>query len=246
MGQDTISETINKLLIIQERDVRIMRLQREIDQIPQKRGEIEDEVNKIREAVKKAKDEFKVQQSEVKKFELEIESLRQKVAKLREQQFQIKSNEEFKVLNNEITHLNDEIKKMEDREITFMELAEGAQQRELKAQEDLKAKENTVKDRLRVLDERKAGLEAEVKQLEANRDNNAKDVASEFLAIYNRIIKNKQDQALVAVENNACAGCHMLLPAHIACDLRKRSGLITCSFCGRILYLPADRQNLVH
>lgn len=237
MDQNGISETINKLLIIQERDVRIMRCQREIDQIPQKSKEIEDDANQMRESAQKAKDESKVHQSEVKKIELEIESLRQKVAKLREQQFQIKSNEEFKALNNEISHLNDEIKKMEDREITFMELVEGAQQGELKAQKDLRATENTIKDRLLALNERKINLEAEVKQLQSDRDNIAKDVANEFLAIYNRIIENKKDQALVAVENGACAGCHMHLPAHVVCDLKKKSGLVACSFCGRILYL---------
>lgn len=237
MDQNSVSETINTLLIIQERDIRIMRCQREIDQIPQKSKEIEDEANKIRESAQKAKDESKVHQSEVKKIELEIESLRQKVAKLREQQFQIKSNEEFKALNNEISHLNDEIKKTEDQEITFMELVEDAQQKELKAQEDLRAMENTIKDHLLVLNERKTNLEVEVKQLKSDRDNIAKDVANEFMAIYNRIIENKKDQALVAVENGACAGCHMHLPAHVICDLKKRSGLIACSFCGRILYL---------
>lgn len=246
MGQNSFSETINKLLIIQERDVRMMRYQREIDQIPQKGKEIEDEANQIRESLQKAKDESKVHQSEVKKIELEIESLRQKIAKLREQQFQIKSNEEFKALNNEISHLNDEIKKTEDREITFMELAEDARQRELKAQEDIRATENTIKDRLLAINERKVNLEAEVKQLKSDRDNIAKDIANEFLSIYNRIIENKKDQALVAVENGACAGCHMHLPAHVICDLKKRSGFITCSFCGRILYLSADRQDLVH
>lgn len=237
MNQNSISETINKLLIIQERDTRIMRCQREIDQIPQKSKEIEDEANQIRESARKAKEESKVHQSEVKKIELEIDSCRQKIAKLREQQFQIKSNEEFKVLNNEISHLNDEIKKMEDQAITFMELVENAQQRELKAQEGLRATENTIKARLLALNERKTNLEAEVKQLKADRDNIAKDIANEFLAIYNRIIENKKDQALVAVENGACAGCHMHLPAQVICDLKKKSGLLACSFCGRILYL---------
>lgn len=217
--------------------MRIMRCQREIDQIPQKSKEIEDETSLLRGSVQKAKDVSMAHQSEVKKVELEIESLRQKIAKLREQQFQIKSNEEFKALNNEISHLNGEIKQTEDREIKSMELVEDAQQKVLRAQEDLKAMENTIKDRLFALNERKNRLEAEVNQLKSDRDNIAKDIASECMAIYNRIIENKKDQALVAVENSTCAGCHMHLPAQVICDLKKLSGLLTCSFCGRILYL---------
>jgi len=237
MDQTSFSDTISKLLIIQERDVRIMRCQREIDQIPQKSKEIEDEAGQMRAAVQKTKEETKLHQSEVKKIELEIESLRQKIAKLREQQFQIKSNEEFKALNNEISHLNDEIKKTEDQEIKFMELVEDAQRKTLKAQAALRVVEDTIKDRLRVLQERKTSLETEIKQLASDRDNIAKDIASEFMAVYNRIIENKKDHALVAVENNTCAGCHMHLPAHVICDLKKRAALIACSFCGRILYL---------
>lgn len=237
MKENSFSETINKLLVIQERDIQIMRYQREIDQIPQKHKEIENEADQARDLAQKAKNESKVHQSEVKKIELEIDSLRQRIAKLREQQFQIKSNDEFKALNNEISHLNDEIKQLEDREITFMEQVETAQQKELKAQKDLMAIENTIKDRLLALNERKTNLEAEVKQLKSDRDNNTKDIAGDFLAVYNRIIENKRDHALVAVENGACAGCHMHLPAQVVCDLKKKSGLIACSFCGRILYL---------
>lgn len=215
----------------------MMRCQREINQIPQKRKEMEDETNQIRELLQKARQEAKVHQVEVKKIDLEIETIRQQIAKLREQQFQIKSNEEFKALNNEILHLNDEIKKTEDQEITFMEQVEEARQREMKAQQDLAAMENTIKDRLLALDERKNNLEAEVQQLKTDRDGITKNVANDFLDVYNRIIENKKDQALVAAENSTCAGCHMHLPAQIICDIKKGAALVTCSFCGRILYL---------
>jgi len=237
MNENNISETIDKLLVIQERDVRIMRCQREIDQIPLQRKEIEGKAGQLQELAQNAKNDSKTHQSEVKKIELEIDSLRQKIAKLREQQFQIKSNEEFKVLNNEISLFNGEIKKMEDKEIAFMEQVEEAQQREIKAQKDMAAMQTTIQGRLLALEERKTNLEAEVLKIKSDRDNIAKDIGKDMLAIYNRIIENKGDQALVAAENSTCAGCHMHLPAHIICEIKKRSGLVTCSFCGRILYL---------
>jgi len=237
MNENNISEIIDKLLIIQERDVRIMRCQREIDQIPLQRKEIEGEAGQLQESAQNAKNDSKTHQSQVKKVELEIDSLRQKIAKLREQQFQIKSNEEFKVLNNEISVFNSEIKKMEDKEIAFMEQVEEAQQREIKAQKDMAAMQTTIQGRLHALDERKTDLEAEVMKIKSDRDNIAKDIGKDMLAIYNRIFENKGDQALVAVENSTCAGCHMHLPAHVLNEIKKRTGLVTCSFCGRIIYL---------
>ena len=237
MNENNITEIIDKLLIIQERDVRIMRCQREIDQIPLQRQEIEGHADQLQSLVQNAKDDTKAHQSEVKKVDLEIDALRQKIAKLREQQFQIKSNEEFKVLNKEIALFNDEIKKMEDKEIAFMEQVEKAQQGEIKAQKDLAAMQATIQGRLLTLDERKKNLEAEVQKIQSDRDNIAKDIGKDILAAYTRIIVNKGDAALVAAENSTCAGCHMLLPAHIINEIKKRTGLVTCSFCGRILYL---------
>ena len=237
MSDNNINQVIEKLLIIQERDVRIMRCQREINEIPRKGKEIENEASQAQKAVQQAKDESKARQSGVKKAELEIEAVRQKIAKLREQQFQIKSNEEFKTLNKEIAHLNDEIKKMEEGEIACMEQVETSLADELKAQKDLAQIEGTIKDRLKELEERKANLEKEVQQLQSERDAISKDVANDVLAVYNRIIENKKDMALVAAEKSTCSGCHMHLQAQVICDLKKGAGLITCSFCGRILYL---------
>jgi uncharacterized protein len=237
MNDNNIKQMIEKLLIIQERDVRIMRCQREINAIPRRAKEIEDEADHAREALQKAKNESKARQSEVKKAELEIETVRQKIAKLREQQFQIKSNEEFKTLNKEIALLNEDIKKMEEREIACMEQVENAQRDEVKAQKDLALMELTIKDRLQELQDRKASLEKEVQQFLSERDTVAKDVDKDIMPVYNRIMENKKDAALVPAENSTCAGCHMHLQAQVICDLKRAAGLITCSFCGRILYL---------
>ena len=237
MNENNISEIIDKLLVIQERDVRMMRCQREIDRIPLQRKEIEGEAGQLKGSVQDAKNDSKTHQSEVKTVELEIDSLRQKIVKLREQQFQIKSNKEFKVLNNEISIFNGEIKKTEDKEIVFMEQVEEAQEREIKTQNDMAAMQTTIQSRLHALDERKAALEAEVLKIKSDRDNIAKDIDKDMLAIYNRIIENKGDQALVAVENGICAGCHIRLPVHVINEIKKRTGLVTCSFCSRIIYL---------
>jgi len=239
MEQNNLLEVINKLLIVQERDVRMMRCQREIDQIPARGKEIEGEANHLREAALAIKEEHKKLLTEIRKVELEVETIRQNIAKLREQQFQLKSNEEFKALNSEISHMTGEIKKFEDQAIILMEQGEEIQKKEIKARSELTAFEMTIKERLSALDSRKSNLEAEVRQLTSERANITKDIANEHMRVYNRIIENKKDQALVLVENSTCAGCHMHLPAQVICDIKKWSSLVTCSFCGRILYLIA-------
>lgn len=237
MNDNNINQVIEKLLVIQEKDVRIMRCQREINEIPRKGKEIENEADRVRELVQKAKNDSNVHKSAVKKAELEIEAVRQKIAKLREQQFQIKSNDEFKMLNSEIAHLANDIKKTEETELACMEQVENSQRDEKTASQELARIEGTIKERLQELGERKASLEQEVSRLKAERELVSKDVAGDKLAAYNRIMENKKDLALVAAENSTCSGCHMHLQAQVICDLKKGAGLNTCSFCGRILYL---------
>lgn len=239
MEQNNLVEIINKLLIVQERDLRMMRYQREIDQIPARRKEIESEANHLREAALAIKEEHKKILADIRKAELEVETVRQNIAKLREQQFQLKSNDEFKALNSEIAHMTADIKKFEEQAIALMEQDEAIQQKELCARNDLASFEVTIKERISALDIRKSNLEAEVRQLTSERANITKDIAGDHMRVYNRIIENKKDQALVLVENSTCGGCHMHLPAQVICDIKKWSALITCSFCGRILYLIA-------
>jgi len=235
MSQTNINQVIEKLLIVQERDVRVLRCQREIAQIPREKEAIENEINKIREQTQSAKNDVKTRHAEIKKIELEIDALRQKISKLREQQLQIKSNEEFRALNREVAALMDEIRKMEDREIAAMEQVEEARQKELSDQANMLEVEKTIKDRLRVFDDKKSALDAEIKQLQTDRDAIAKDIAHDCLKVYNRIFENKKDRALVAVENSTCTGCHMQLATHVVYDLKKNEGLVSCSFCGRLL-----------
>ena len=118
-----------------------------------------------------------------------------------------------------------------------MELVEEALQREANAQKELAAIQAVIQSRLVALDERKKSLEAEIGGIVADRDNIAKDIGKDLLASYNKILENKGDHALVAVENSTCAGCHMHLPAHVINEIKKRTALVTCSFCGRIIYL---------
>ena len=237
MNENNIRTAIEKLLVVQERDVRLSRCKREIAQIPLRRKEVEGEIAQAQEAAALAKSDVKTRQAEMKKIELEIETLRQKIGKLREQQFQIKSNDEFKVLNREIAGLNEEIRKAEDSEIAVMEQIEESQHGEEKSQKDVAAMQSVIQGRLAELDQRKKNLETEVAALAAEREKDTAGISADILAAYNRIFENKGDKAVVGVENSTCAGCHMHLPAHLINEIKKQTAPVTCSFCGRILYL---------
>ena len=236
MDKQTVFSIIDKLLVIQERDCHIARCQRELNDIPDLKKNIETKLDQHKTALANAKTTINTRLVAVKQREGEIETIRQQIAKLREQQFQIKSNEEFKVLNREIAVLQENIRGLEDREIELMETTEQAQQEERGLKAGLAKAEGTVHGEFQQLDERLKNLDAEVHQLQLDRQGLVVDIPENWLNRYNRVMENRKDVALVVVEKTACGGCHMKLPPHVLQDIKRADALITCSFCGRLLY----------
>ena len=236
MEKTSILQDIDKTLIVQERDCRIARCKNEVNDIPAKKEAITKNIDRYHNALNIAKDTSKIKQAEIHKLDVEIEASRQQIAKLREQQFQIKSNNEYKALDHEIAHVEKAIKKLEDREIEIMEEVEQAKTNTARLQSELEQGESTINQELQQLEMRRKNLESEINQIKADREKLAGEIDQTFLTHYNRVMTNKQDVALVRLENGSCGGCHMKLPAHVAHDVRKALFIVTCNFCGRILY----------
>jgi len=239
MDKQTVLGVIDKLLIIQERDCRIARCQLELNDIPNLKQNIVTKLDQHKAALEKAKTTIKTRLVAVKQREVEVESIHQQISKFREQQLQIKSNEEFKVLNREIAALQEKIRGLEDSEIELMETVELARQDETGLKAELAKAEGAVQGEIQQLDERLKNLEAEVQQLQLDRQGLVVGIPEDWLSRYNRVMENRKDVALVSVEKNSCGGCHMKLPPHVLQDIKRADAIITCSFCGRLLYWHA-------
>ena len=236
MEKQAVLETIDKLLIVQERDNQIAQHQREYDSIPARKKETEAWITKAREALETAKAALKAKQAAIKEQELEIESCRQQIIKFREQQFQINSNEEYRALNKEIEHIQKKISSLEDREIEWMEDAEQAQNDVAQRKADVEKDEARIQSQLQNLVTRGESLARDILQIRTERDALATGIDPAWLAKYNHVMDHKKDVALINIENNACGQCHMTLPPQVIHDTRKAEAIVTCSFCGRILY----------
>lgn len=236
MEKQAVLDIIDKLLILQERDNQITQCQRELDSIPTRKKETETWIAEARQALDRAKETLKVRQAAIKQLELEIESCRQQIVKLREQQYQIKSNEEYRALNTEIAHLQEKVRGLEDREIEGMEQAEQAQAEVVRKKADMDKDETRIQDQLQNLETRRGNLELEIQNIRKERDALAAGIDPVWLARYNHIMDHKKDKALASIENNACGQCHITLPPQVIHDTRRSEAIVTCSFCGRILY----------
>src|SRR6266480_7487725 len=120
-------ETIEKLLILQDRDRKIRRTKAELAEIEPERQTLKAKAASAQAALEIAKTRVKQVESSRKDLELEVEAKKQLIAKYANQQLQTRKNEEYRALTHEIDGCKADITKIEDKEIELMEQAEAAQ-----------------------------------------------------------------------------------------------------------------------
>ncbi len=227
---------IENLLVIQDHDLRIMKFEKEIADIPHRKTAMDSLLDEHRQAVVKAKDAFKGRQAEIRNAELEIESAREKIRKFREQQMQLKSNREFRAMEDEIETVEKGIRQIEDRILVIMETVDAAQGGVKESESDLKAEEESIKGEVSAIEHRANDIKRELDQVKASRAALAATIDPTRLRQYERLFNNKHDKVLVAVENGTCGGCHMKLPPYVCHEARKQTDVVVCGFCSRMLY----------
>lgn len=238
-------EVIEKLLILQERDRRILHLQRELESVDPQRRAVLTKAEKAEAALEHARQKTRHLEGERKKLELEVSSRQERIERYSLQQFQTKKNEEYRALTHEIDTCKAEIAKIEDQELDIMEQAEAAHG----AVSDLAANAATVKEKsarqLADLAAREDTLKKHLAEAIEGRLALAGAAGEAGLAIYERLRKNKGERVVVGVEHGACGGCHMKLPAQVVLECRGDQNIVTCPNCGRILYYTREMDMAV-
>jgi uncharacterized protein len=235
-------DTIEKLLVLQDRDRKIHRVQEELAHISPEREGLRSKAASSQTQLDAAKNRVKQIESERKRLEIEVESKKTQIEKYANQQLQTRKNEEYRALAQEIEHCKAEITKIEDREIEFMEQAEAAQKEVLRAMADASDAKKQVENQVGQLNDREANLKKELADFQNGRTELASAVDEVARSRYERLLKSKGDNVIVGITHGVCGGCHMKLPAQILVDCRSGRELVSCSNCGRILYYTRDME----
>ncbi len=233
-------ETIEKLLILQDRDQKLRRVQSELGHIEPERQTFKAKAANAQAELDRAKVRVKEIESSRKDLELEVETKKQLITKYANQQFQTRKNEEYRALAHEIEACKDAIFKIEDQEIALMEQAEAAQKEVARATQAANEARKLVEDQIALLGAREANLQKELAELSANRDQLAAAVEEHARSRYERLMRSKGEHVVVGVERGVCGGCHMRLPPQLLVTCQAEKELVACSNCGRILYYTRD------
>ena len=235
-----MQEIIEKLLILQDRDRKIRRVQAELAHIEPERQTIKAKAAGTQTQLENAKLRGKQTESERKRLELDVEAKKELIERYANQQLQTRKNEEYRALAHEIETCKADITKIEDREIELMEQAEAAQKEVARLTREADDAKKLVEEQVTTLGEREQNLRKELAELEANRDELAEAVDSGIRSKYERLFKQKGQNVVVGIQHGVCGGCHMQLSRATIVTCQAEQEIVTCTNCGRILYYTRD------
>jgi uncharacterized protein len=235
-----MQEVIEKLLTLQDRDRRLLRVKDQLARVAPERQMLQDKAAGARSGLDSAKNKVKLAETERKKLELDVDAKKQQIEKYSLQQFQTKKNEEYRALAHEIEMCREAIGRLEDQQLEVMEQIEGLQKQAIAASRESDEAVKLTEGQLKELAERETALKTELGELESNRDQLTTGVDESILKRYEKLLRSKGDSVVVGIQHGVCGGCHMKFPIQLVVSCQAAKELVTCPNCGRILYYTRD------
>jgi predicted nucleic acid-binding Zn-ribbon protein len=233
---------IENLLVLQDRDRKVMRVEAELANIGPERLALENRARQSQTRLDAAKLRVKQIESDRKKLELDVDAKKGQIEKYSLQQFQTKKNEEYRALAHEIEMCREAITKLDDQQIVLMEQGETALGEMNGIAAETAAMLKDVEIAKSALADKEVRLKRELADLKSDYDRLAEAVEEGVRERYVRLRKQRGATTVVGIDRGICGGCHMKLPMQIVLSCQAQQEIISCPNCGRILYFTRDME----
>jgi len=228
---------IESLLVLQDRDQRILKLQADLKRIPIDQERAKERLANDLETVSKSKSSVQENELAIKNIELDIGTRKDTLTKLKTQQYETKKNDEFTALGNEIERYNEQIDNYETQELELMEKADTLRADQKTAEEALALTQSMVDEEISDLGKRLEEYQKQLTDVQTERSKLAENIDEELLSLYDRLMKSKGGDAVVSAGKGQCSGCHMKLVPATMISVQAEKEVTQCENCGRILYI---------
>src|SRR5229473_5532325 len=231
---------VDNLLLLQEADREIRRLNDEVAALPKRVAAIEAKLAGTKAILESAKAAIKADDAARRKYETAIQDLQQKISKYRDQSLDVKTNEQYRALLHEIQFAEKDIRANEDKILELMVHAE-LRDKEVKAAEtELKSEMAEIEEEKADARQRTAEDEKQLTQWNAKREKLRGAIAADLLRHYERVMKFR-GTGLSEVRDHKCMACQVMLRPQTYNEVRSGQQIVTCDSCQRVLYFnPAE------
>ena len=233
-----VSEPIEQLLILQDRDARCEHIQKQLAQIPLERAQIAADIEKERQAVAEVEVAVTALLAQNQRLEGDAEEVASKIVKYKTQQMQVKKNEVYKALEHEIDLLNARVSELEDEQLALLDLIDGKRE-QLQTVKEACAKEiSLLEKRLAALSESEVENQGQLDDAVAAVEHARSKTGANALQTYDFVKGQVRRPPYVCpLEEGRCMGCRIRVSSDVDSQARRSSDtLARCDSCGRIVY----------
>ncbi len=172
--------------------------------------------------------------------QLQLKSSEVAIERRRQQQREAKDNREYQALGDQIRADQMAMSVLEDEILENMEKLDQLAAQIKQAEQDLAKAQAEAAAADRQWQEEAPLIQADIQRLEAELERTEADLPEEFRDLYRRLVKAKGKDALAAIRNEFCEGCHQHVPLNLIAGVMLGKP-ICCKSCGRLLYLAEDQ-----
>lgn len=240
MPEINLHDQMKHLFELQTIDAEIYRLRAELEEKPKLVEELERKFEEKKTNLKALEDKSKQIQVKRKDKENELGTKEEAIKKSQVQLYQIKKNEEYQAMMREIAGMNADKSVLEEDILKLFDETDAVNKEIQQEKTVLAEEEKTFNQQKKEVDDRMNEINDRLATLEAQRKQITPDIEKKILALYERILKNRDGLALVPVKNNACQGCFLNVPPQVINEIKLKKDLVICEACARILYLEEE------
>jgi len=199
-----------------------------------------DQIGEEKAIAEKKQEEKVTVQKDIDRKELDLKTNEGEITKYNVQLNSIKTNKEYSALITEIGSKKADMSILEDEILDMMSRLEEANQGLEKATENLRSKEQSLKDLINTVDAEVKVTDTEIEKIKGEQKKYIDLLDENSLQSYNRLSNIKGGKAIVPVIGNVCGGCSMNITTQTLNELMGSKDLVFCRSCSRILYLDEN------
>ncbi len=236
---DMAPEWLEKLLVLQDRDVHCRLVETQLAAIPREREAAERKITQHKGIIEEAHGRVRELELERSRLEQEIAVTEEQALKYRGQQIQVKKNDEYQALTHEIARTEAIISELEEKEIQILYDLDAEREKTAAAEKTQNEEITFQENQLVKMTEKDGNLKIELERSKETVEEARKEVPTKSTRVYDRLAKVLALPVIVPLRGQKCTGCHLRVSAGVDAEVRGGGEMTACDNCTRILYSEA-------
>lgn len=239
----SVGSDLEKLIALQDIDLKIQQMMARLDALPAKREQIEAKFNEFSSEYNETCQKLENARAEHKQLESELEKIQRSHEKYKEDLMKVRNEKEYTTCLREIDSAKKSASQLETQILKLLEDIDQFEKEIAKYFPDIENRRREVDQQIAEIEVEIGKGQGEIDNVREERNSIAKTIPKQLFANYERIAKLRSGIALAEVENGCCSACRMKIRPQVFSEIRKGDQLIICENCSRYLFYRAPVEN---